>query len=290
MQLRTPPMPLESEQSPELVRLLRDQIADLEAQLARTERLATLGSMSGAIAHEFNNILTPLLSYAGLALSNLHNPDLVRKALEKSIQSAERAGQVADALLGSVRAGEKSDASCGVRDTIHAALSSLVRPPMTDGIEVLIDVPSDLRVAMTPGALHQVLLNLILNSCDAMRPGPGTLAFSATRSVLPEIGIFREKSNIDRTNQLRSMVLLRVVDTGPGMSVELASRVFDPLFSTKTPTGQKQQGGSGFGLTVCRRLVQQVGGDITLRSEAGIGTSFALRLPESTPSGGRLAA
>lgn len=286
MQLQTALNSLEYEQSLEASILnLQTQVADLEAQLVRAQRLATLGTMSGAIAHEFNNILTPLLSYAGLALADLGNTDLVRKALEKSVQSAERASQIADALLGSGVSQEHHGTGCSLRETIEAALASTVRPPSSDGIEVLIDVREDFRVAMHPASLHQVLLNLILNACDAMRPGPGTLAFAASMQISPEIQIFGQVANKNRSNIQSNSVLLRVVDTGPGMPAELLARVFDPLVSTKTAPSRGQRGGSGLGLTICRMLLEQVGGSISVRSEHGLGTSFTLQLPlDSQPA------
>lgn len=264
------------------VQILQNQLNELEADLARSERLATLGAMSGAIAHEFNNILTPLLNYAALALAHPEDEHLTRKALEKTVQSAERASQVADALLGSLHETAAPESGCFLREAVENALTSLIRPPVADGIEVLVDIPSDLKVAISPIDLHQVLLNLMLNACEAMRPGPGTLAFSA--AVMPKLRLETLKQDIpnnNHTNESPDRIILRIVDTGPGMAAELAERVFNPLVTTKqrSPGAKKQGGGSGLGLTVCKRLIQRAGGSITLRSEPGIGTSFAIQLP-----------
>ncbi len=260
---------------------LHKQIEDLESDLARSERLATLGAMSGAIAHEFNNLLTPLLNYAAMALAHPEDERLTRKALEKTIQSAERASQVADALLGSLQEQSASPDGCHLREAVENALTGLVRPPVADGIEVLIDISHDLRVAISPTDLNQVLLNLILNACEAMRPGPGTLAITA--ACLPALRLDQghlNNANISRTN-VAGKIVLRIVDTGPGMTADLVERVFDPLVTTKQrePGARKQGGGSGLGLTVCKRLIQRAGGTITLRSEPGIGTSFSIHLP-----------
>jgi len=238
--------------------------------------------MSGAIAHEFNNILTPLLNYAAMALAHPEDEQLTRKALEKTVQGAERASQVADALLGSLHEAAAPEYGCNLRNAVETALTSLIRPPIADGIEVLIDIPCDLKVAISPIDLHQVLLNLVLNACEAMRPGPGTLAFSA--AMMPEFSLQDERShhtNRNRILETPSRIILRIIDTGPGMPAELAERVFDPLVTTKQRASgaNKQGGGSGLGLTICKRLIQRAGGTITLRSEPGIGTSFAIQLP-----------
>jgi two-component system, NtrC family, sensor kinase len=162
-----------------------------------------------------------------------------------------------------------------------------VRAPAADGIEVLIDVPDHLQAAINSSDLHQVLLNLVLNACDAMRPGPGTLAFSARvendrvqksrKSCIPDI--YQSSGRGDS-------VVLRVVDTGSGIDPELVERIFDPLVTTKVwgESRKQQGGGSGLGLTICKRLVERAGGRITLRSEPGIGSCFSIVLPRAVES------
>jgi signal transduction histidine kinase len=252
---------------------LRRQVADLQAQLDRAERLATLGAMSGAVAHELNNMLTPLMSYAGLALGSPDDAALTQKALEKTLQTAERAGEVTAALLRSTAAPATEDRStCNLAQAIADALAAMPRHPERDGIEVLIDIAPDLEVCIGRGAMQQVAMNLIINACDAMRPGPGTLAFSA--SVL-------------HTNHFTNLlgcseIVLRVADTGPGIPVEIAEQAFEPLVTTKSPNSWDEQtgtgSGSGLGLTICRKLITDSGGSIAVRSAPGLGTCFSIRL------------
>lgn len=249
---------------------LRERIADLETQLERAERLATLGSMTGSVAHELNNMLTPLLSYAELALKHPDDPDLVQKALQRAMETAQRAAEVTDSLLRSTsEASRSASGSCLLHAVIQDALGSLVRDPNRDGIEVLIDTPDDLHLAISHGAMQQVLMNLILNACDAMRPGPGTLAISAG-----------PMSNTNNTNNLRTdFAVIRVTDTGHGMTPQLLDTIFDPLVTTKTDPRSQQRGGAGLGLTVCRKLISQAGGEISVRSGQGLGTCFSIRIP-----------
>ncbi len=255
---------------------LRERIADLESQLERAERLATLGSMTGSVAHELNNMLTPLLSYAELALKHPDDPELVQKALQRAMETAQRAAEVTDSLLRSTsEASRTASGSCLLHTVIQDALGSLVRDPNRDGIEVLIDTPDDLHLAISHGAMQQVLMNLILNACDAMRPGPGTLAISA--GTVPRA----EYANIYSTE----CAVIRVTDTGHGMAPQLLDTIFDPLVTTKTDPRSQQGGGAGLGLTVCRKLIRQAGGEISVRSGQGLGTCFSIRIPlvQSTP-------
>lgn len=256
---------------------LRRQIAELQAQLDRAERLATLGAMSGAVAHELNNMLTPLMSYAGLALGSPDDAALTQKALEKTLQTAERAGEVTAALLRSTAAPATEERStCNLAQAIADALAAMPRHPERDGIEVLIDIAPDLEVCIGRGAMQQVAMNLIINACDAMRPGPGTLAFSASSSLTNHIANTRRDSE----------VVLRVADTGPGIPVEIAAQAFEPLVTTKSQnSGNWQTGtgsGSGLGLTICRKLITHSGGSISVRSAPGLGTCFSIRLVRAT--------
>ncbi|MCR9217296.1 MAG: HAMP domain-containing histidine kinase [bacterium] len=252
---------------------LRREIADLEAELSRADRLATLGAMSGAVAHEINNLLTPLLSYAGFALANPEDGELGRRALQKTMQTAERARDVVDSLLRTVRLPDErqGETHCVVRTTVEDAISMMVRPPEASGIELILDVPEDLVAAISPAALQHALLNLLLNACEAMQPGPGSIIVTASKC----------KQNANSKAQGRSGLLeLRVIDTGPGVDPDMLDRVFEPLISSKRPAHRvEQQGGSGLGLTVCKRLVEQAGGSIALRSQRGVGSCFAITLP-----------
>lgn len=252
---------------------LRREIADLEAELSRADRLATLGAMSGAVAHEINNLLTPLLSYAGFALANPEDGELGRRALQKTMQTAERARDVVESLLRTVCLPDErqGETHCVVRTTVEDAISMMVRPPEASGIELILDVPEDLVAAISPAALQHALLNLLLNACEAMQPGPGSIIVTASKS----------KQNANSKAQSRGGLLeLRVIDTGPGVDPDMLDRVFEPLISSKRPAHRiEQQGGSGLGLTVCKRLVEQAGGSIALRSQRGVGSCFAITLP-----------
>lgn len=235
---------------------LSDEIRRLESEVERSHRLATLGLLSGSIAHEFNNVLTPVLSYAQLALASPEDRELQQKALKKCVEGTQKAAQIASAMLGFVR-DEESDTAADVAIVVREALLCLGRDLQKEGITVDIGIPAGIRLQIRPVALEQVLLNLILNAIEAIRPSIGVLRISARREV--DVGV------------------IEVRDSGRGMSTELAARVFEPFVTSGAKEGRRM--GTGLGLTICKRLVEEAGGSIAVRSEAGKGTVFAIRIP-----------
>lgn len=299
------------------------ELESLRASLEHAQRLATLGTLTGLIAHEFNNILTPVMSYAQLALEKPADAALARKALERAADGSERAARIAAAILsfarqepvrstGNIGAANGHAADAGaetvrspsgsipfggvvehevtrVADAIERALACLARDPKKDGIELTVNVPEELAVRMRPIALQQVLLNLVLNARKAMAAGGGRLSISAraeSHRPMPEgVGGAQgaaEKAGGDGSGWLR----IEVADSGCGMSPELLARVFDPFVSGE-PGGVSGGGGaqgvgpsgSGLGLALCRRLVDQVGGTLWATSSPGRGSVFVLGLP-----------
>jgi signal transduction histidine kinase len=241
---------------------LLGQVRHLETEVERTHRLATLGLLSGSIAHEFNNILTPVLSYAQLALATPDDEELNRKALRKAVEGTEKAAQIASAMLGFVR-DDESERTAVVRSVVDEALRCIGRDLFKEGIALEIDTPRNLQVEMRPISLEQVLINLILNAADAIRPGSGRLRISAQL--------------IDGSTGNKRSVAIKVEDSGRGMDAALVSRIFEPFVSTGPKDGRRT--GTGLGLTICRRLVEEAGGTISVSSVAGEGTAFTFVLP-----------
>lgn len=241
---------------------LLSQVRHLESEVERTHRLATLGLLSGSIAHEFNNILTPVLSYAQLALAAPDDGEMNRKALRKAVEGTEKAAQIASAMLGFVR-NDESDQTAAVRSVIDEALSCIGRDLFKEGIALEIDAPRNLRVRMRPISLEQVFINLILNAVEAIRPSTGRLLLSAHAA---------SGSTGNNPN-----VVIRVEDTGKGMDRELCSRIFDPFVSSGSKDGRRT--GTGLGLTICKRLVEEAAGTIEVTSNPGEGTVFSFTLP-----------
>lgn len=240
--------------------MLERHLDQLQDQLIRAQRLAALGTMATMIAHEFNNILTPVVSYAQYALGR-KDPTLMQKALERAYANGKEAAEVCQRLLSFGR-GDDLGQTCMVSDVVEASLKCLVRNPAKDNIELQLEVAEDLVVEVEPCLLQQVIYNLIINARDAMLGRPGRLKIAAGREA--------------------GQVYIRVTDTGGGIPAEVLPRIFDPFFTTKNNSDSKR-GGSGLGLAVSRHIIGRVGGKISVQSEPGRGTTFIITLPAAGP-------
>lgn len=247
---------------------LEGRLEQLRGGLVRSHRLATLGTLTSIIAHEYNNILTPIIGYCQMALSRPADAELRGKALEKALNGAERAAKISASILGF--AGEVDQASeASLPGAVRDALACLARHPSQDGIELTVEVP-EVKLAISPLNLQQVLLNLILNARKAMKAGSGgKLAISA--------------------EVRRGVARVRVTDTGPGIPPQVRGRLFEPFVTAAVGAGEgeDEQGGkgTGLGLFICRDLVQNAGGRIGVDSDSapgsasGSGASFWFDLP-----------
>ena len=236
---------------------LEAEVLALRGQLHRTQRLATVGTMTAMVAHEFNNILTPIISYADLARKN---PDMVPKALARAADGGQRARDISSAIMG-IACGDSGDpVQLEVADLIAETIIAMAREPKRDGIEIIYRGPADLSMTTRKVELQQVLLNLLLNARAAVlaRPTPRRIEIVADRC--------------------EDSVVLRVNDNGVGIEAPHLKRIFDPFFTTREPTDDKP-GGRGLGLAICRQIVTALHGEISVESTPGQGATFTLCLP-----------
>ena len=241
----------------------------LRRQLEHSDRLAALGTMAATIAHEFNNLLTPSMSYARLALRCIErgqaDAELTQKALHKCQSAGQKAGKICDAILGFARpAGEANAASeSDVAAVVNEALTATGRALAKDDITVRQEIPAGLRVAIDPLQLEHVLVNLLLNARQAMHGRRrGTLSLVAT----VQAGAGGPWARLD------------VSDTGCGIAAADLPHIFDSFFTTRdasAPAGR----GTGLGLSLCRQIIQRHGGQISVQSTPGRGTTFHIILP-----------
>lgn len=282
----------------EQVEALQGKIADLTARLDHAERLATLGTIAGLIAHEFNNILTPVMSYAQLALANDEDLDLARKALQKAADGSEQASQIAAAILGFVRTESgQNGASGGVADVltrpaadlheaIDSALACIGRDLEKDRIELTIDVPRGTLAAIRPVSLRHVVVNLVLNARNAMLPRGGSLTVRARRCerapAAPADAVTAPAPSAGEPVGgpcQDGYTVLSIEDTGCGVEPERLTNIFQPY---RSHTSQPNPvGGTGLGLTTCLRLVAEVGGSLWIQSHPGRGTTVSAVLPSA---------
>ncbi|MCC7191432.1 MAG: HAMP domain-containing histidine kinase [Phycisphaeraceae bacterium] len=238
---------------------LEVQFQQVREGLTHSHRLATLGTIASIIAHEYNNILTPIISYAQLSLAKPDDSLLMKKAVEKALAGAERAAHISASLLGFAREADQKHAA-RVRQVIDEAIGCLARDPKKDGIALVVDSP-DVQVAMSPLNLQQVLLNLFLNAKQAMRRTGGRLTVTACVEA--------------------NLVRIVVADTGPGIPESIMKRLFEPFVTHRPHADPAERKGTGLGLCICRDLVRNAGGSITVTSKPGEGARFELTIPKA---------
>lgn len=239
---------------------------EMEEQLRRSERLAALGRMSAGLAHEIRNPLASIKTSVELledrARSEGEGVSARRlELLQVVAEETDRLNRILGRFLQFARAeGRRDDdapAESVVADVVAGTVALLQRQLDASRVRVeLEDGPFDLPVAIAEDHLRQVLLNLLLNACEAMPAG----------------GVIRLRV-AERTP---GSVVLAVEDTGPGIPEDVARSVFDPFFSTR-------EGGVGLGLSIVSRLLEADGGSIALDRTATAGARFLVTLPRTTP-------
>jgi PAS domain S-box-containing protein len=240
----------------------------LEAQLQHTQKLEVVGRLAGGVAHDFNNLLMVIGANAEFVLSDDSDVEARREAAEEIKDTTKRAAALTKQLLSFSRKQESRPAIINPNDIVRHVERMLLRLMQhaarfsTD----LSDAPSSIEI--DPGQLEQALLNLAVNSRDAMPVG-GLLRMR-TRNVK-----ITERTSAEHGVLLPGdYVAISVEDNGAGMSAEVRSRIFEPFFTTK-PMGS----GTGLGLAMVLGVVQQAGGQILVESVRGEGTCITLYLP-----------
>jgi len=219
--------------------------------------------MTSQIAHELNNTLTALLGWAQQGLKSGQDAELTGKALRQVSASAERAVEICRGLLGLSRLQTGPKEMVPINDIVKEAAGSLAGRLDKRGISLRCRCPDDLAVYGKRIELIQVLLNMLINSCQAMADNGGTIRVSAEQD--------------SRTG----CVNITISDTGPGISPKNIRQIFDPFFSTRQSPDFAGHLGTGLGLAVCRDIVAAHGGFIEVQSVEGQGASFTLFLPGS---------
>lgn len=236
----------------------------LKSQNVQLQALANLGSATSMIAHEINNLLTPLANYAALAAQNPHDRELAAKVLEKTVRNCERASKIMASMLTLANGQTQQTARTPLLALVEEVFTCLCRDFGKDGITVRIEVPEDIELDCVAVQVQQMFMNLLLNARDAMLPGGGMLTVAATAD--------------------EQYVEISVSDTGKGIAPEDIEKIFQPFFTTKTGrNGPGTESGSGVGLAFCKRIVDAHGGRISVTSTLGEGTAFRIRLPKSQP-------
>ena len=246
----------------------------LETQLLRTQRMESIGELTGRIAHDLNNVLSPILM--GSELIAMTPLDASARTMVETINTSARHGAALVRQLLAFARGIEGERSVVMPAAFLADMELLLRQALVAGIELRVTCAPDCRpVLADPTQLRQVVLNLCINARDAM-PGGGIVSVAAENAVVDE-ALARGLPDGRSGEYLR----ISVSDTGTGIPPSVLERIFDPFFTTKEP-GK----GTGLGLSTVRGIVKGHGGFIQVESEVGHGTIFHLYLPaQGAPSG-----
>ncbi|QRG67044.1 sensor histidine kinase [Brevibacillus choshinensis] len=223
----------------------------VQEYLNQSEKLAMVGQLAAGAAHEIRNPLAVIYGFIQLLQQQLSDQEQQRHYLPLILQEIERVNQIVTELLMLSKPSMPNYRNVRLADVFHSILPLMKAEALLHGIEIIDRCDSDTRIHVDVEQLKQILLNLMKNSVEAMKEG----------------GILTVESRLDE-----KYVHLHVRDTGEGISPEYLVRIFDPFFSLK-------EEGTGLGLPISRRMVENHGGDIQVNSKLGEGTEIIISLP-----------
>jgi len=245
-----------------LVMLLEDltDLENLEAELAHSDRLATIGRLAAGVAHEIGNPVTGIASLAQ-NLREEQDPVIIEESIEAILEQTRRISSIVQGLMNFSRSGSGSAGTdyqtFALKEIVEDAIRLVQLTRKGRQVECSNRCPPHLQLVGNRQRLSQVLLNLLTNACDASRPGD-------------EVEIFA----FEKQNQIQ----LEVMDQGQGIPEQVQESIFEPFFTTKKP-GE----GTGLGLSLVHKIIQEHNGQIDVDSVSGVGTRVVIRLPSQAP-------
>ncbi len=242
----------------------------LEIALLQGQKLQAIGTLAGGIAHDFNNILYAVKGYAEMAREDVVDDSLVHKNLGKVLEATQRGQDLVSRILAFGRRHQHHEFTPIHLKTALESVLSLLRPTIPASVSInLIMEPYDQAIMGDQTQLHQVIVNIINNAVDAM-DGEGVVTIHITR-------IFRKDDYLYQFPNIADVDYCRIdiTDTGHGMDQAIIERIFEPFFTTKE-VGK----GTGLGLATVHAIIEEHGGEITVTSQLGQGTTFTILLPE----------
>jgi two-component system, cell cycle sensor histidine kinase and response regulator CckA len=239
----------------------------MESQFLRAQRMESIGTLAGGIAHDLNNVLSPILM--AIDMLQLKATDETSKKWFGVLRTnAERGGNMVRQVLSFARGVEGERVALQPKHLIKEIVK-ILRETLPKSIEIGFQIPGDLWIISADATqMHQVLMNLCVNARDAMPEG-GSISIKAENVFVDE-----NYARMHLEAKPGRFVMITVADTGPGMSPEIQSRIFEPFFTTKEMTK-----GTGLGLSTALTIVKSHGGFINVYSELHKGSQFTLYLP-----------
>jgi len=245
----------------------------VETKLQHTQRLETVGTLAGGMAHEFNNILVPILLYTDIAMEGLPPDSPAREQLGRVLKSAGRAKELVQNILTfSRQVGDEKRRYVNIKPVVEEALE-LLRALILPSTELRRNISADSSIVFVdPNQIHQLVMNLCSNACHAISENGGYIEVNLEPVVITEQSA-REHPHLHPGRYVK----LTVRDTGQGIDPADINNIFEPFHTTRE-VGE----GTGLGLSVAHGIILSYGGEILVESEPGIGTAFYLYIPEAT--------
>ena len=239
----------------------------MESQFLRAQRMESIGTLAGGIAHDLNNVLSPILMAIDM-LQLKATDEASKKWLDVLRTNAERGGNMVQQVLSFARGVQGERVALQPKHLIKEIVK-ILRETLPKSIEITYEIPDNLWIISADATqMHQVLMNLCVNARDAMPEG-GLISIKAENVFVDE-----NYARMHIEAKAGRFVVVTVSDTGPGMSAEIQSRIFEPFFTTKDMSK-----GTGLGLSTALTIVKSHGGFINVYSEVHKGSQFSLYLP-----------
>lgn len=237
----------------------------LEEQLIQSQKIESIGTLAGGVAHEINNPINGIMNYAELIMDRMEKDSPGREYAQEILHETERIAKIVKNLLTFARHEKQSHSPALLTDIISSVLSLVQTVMRHDQIDLEISVPENLpQIKCRSQQIQQVLMNLITNARDALNQRyPG---YSPEKKLRVYAGIINKNG--------RRFIRTTVEDSGAGIPPEIRDRIFDPFFTTKP-----KETGTGLGLSISYGIVKDHGGELTVESQSGQYTRFYLDLP-----------
>ncbi len=243
---------------------------NLQETAKQTQKMEAIGTLAGGIAHDFNNILGGIIGYAELAQDDLSSDSPAQEYLKEQLKSTTRAKDLVKQILTFSRKSQEERKPILLYPIVKEA-AKLLRSTIPTTIEIRQSIDETTgMVNADPTQLHQIVMNLCTNAAHSMLETEGVLEI-----ILSPVMITQESMKQHHIVSPGPFLQLKISDTGTGIDSKIIHRIFEPFFTTK-----EKEKGTGMGLAVVHGIVKDHGGDISIDSQLGKGTTFTILLPQ----------